>query len=270
MRDIVHFRPLYAGADAGHYTLPAAVLDALQVVRALEQFQSEQSDATAPAAREALADAIVAAARAGRPLPSGAVYLKAEEADRAAEARASVLAEVIERRTMALATVTSGNALTIITDHLAPALSETLEEARPAVAALEPFDMSGPERMVNAADDVRASYAVLCDLAERYRAIRAARNVYRDELKPDYDTAGEFGELRNLAAVHPEFRRPQVPKPWPADPTARLAWLVSSPAKPWMPTPAEQDEMWLAAYGDAAKERAARTLAARAYAGQAV
>jgi hypothetical protein len=46
----------------------------------------------------------------------------------------------------------------------------------------------------------------------------------------------------SLATVHPQFRRPQVPPPWPTDPVARFAWLVSFPAEPWMPTPAEQDE----------------------------
>ena len=45
----------------------------------------------------------MAAARADKPLPSGAAYLKPEEVDRAIEAGAALLAEVLERRTMALA-----------------------------------------------------------------------------------------------------------------------------------------------------------------------
>ena len=258
------FRPLFDGASAGYYTLPGDLAAGLDLVRKLEERQAERPDVAAPAAREALTDAILAAVQADKPLPSASGYLKALEADRAAQERATVYAEVLEARTARLETRLSASAATIVADHLVPALAEVLEEARVPADVIQPFG-TDPAGLIHAPDDVRAAHGVLSDLAARYSAIRAARNVFRVELKPEMDGNSLFGELRNFTDVHPNYRSTQAPKPWPADPVGRLVWLVTSGAQPWCPTPEQQDERWMEVFGDAVKARAAQAAAARMF-----
>lgn len=82
---------------------------------------------------------------------------------------------------------------------------------------------------------------------------------------PQHDTEGLFAEFENPTALTPGWRqgmRPVIPAP--EDPTERLLWAVSdptAPAKPWLPTVAEQDAAWWAKVR--ASTRAARTGATR-------
>jgi hypothetical protein len=260
----VRFRPLFDGAAAGHYSLPGDLVDELDLVRRLEARQADREPPAAPDARQALADAILAAVRADKPLPSAAGYLKALDADHAVQERAAVYAEVLEARTAALETRLVASAVEIIRDHLAPALAEVLREARLPAEALQPFG-TDPANLIHAPADVRAAFGVLTDLAARYSAIRAARSVFRRELTPSHDAAGIFGELRNLPDVHPDYRSQEAPKPWPADAVGRLVWLVTSAAEPWCPTPEEQDARWLEVFGAQANARAAGAAAAKMF-----
>ena len=63
-----------------------------------------------------------------------------------------------------------------------------------------------------------------------------------------------------------------LPLPFPDEPVDLILWLVGDavPAGPWLPTVAEQDQAWQTVYGDAARQRQVRHLAARAQAGMPV
>lgn len=261
--DLVRYRPLRAGAAAGHYTVPAGILEDFEVLDRLEGYVNERTERTAPAAREALADEIIAAAKAGKPLPSGAGYMKAEDADRAADARSVLLAELLDRRAEALVTRCAASARAVLLDHLRPALTEVLDEARIPADLVQPFG-TDTKNFLSAPDDVRAALLVLTDLAERYSAIRKARGIFRDHLKPEYDTDGSFSEFRSLHIAAPYYRQPNAARPWPEDAVGRFVWGITSGAEPWMPTPEEQDARWMEVYGAAAKTRAAYAASARA------
>ena len=262
--DLVRFRPLRAGAAAGHYTLPADVLSHFETLDRLEQFQTERPDRAAPAARVELAAEIVAAAQAGKPLPSGANYGKAEQADHAADVRSKVLAEVLEDQGSALVTRFSVSALTIVVEHLRPALAEVVDAARGPAEAVAPFGTDA-ENYLRAPEDVRGALLDLRAMAERYAAIRSARSVFRPDLKVEYDSDGSFGEFRSLHIVAPSYRQPNAPLPWPTDRVARLAWAVTSGVEPWMPTPDEQDARWMEVYGERMNQRTALAAAARGF-----
>ena len=261
--DLTRFKPLRSGAASGAYSLPAEVLDAFETLDRLEQFQIERSERLAPAARQELAAEVVAAAQAGKPLPSGAGYAKAEQADHVADVRSAVLAEVLEEQGAALVTKFGTLALTIVVEHLRPALAEVVEAARIPAELVAPLGVDA-ENYLRAPDDVQAALLTLRDLTARYRAIRSARAAFRPFLPLEYDTDGTFGELRSIHIAAPYYRQPNAPTPWPTDPVARLVWLVRSPAEPWMPTPSEQDQRWLEIYGEQAKARAGFAAVARA------
>ena len=86
-----------------------------------------------------------------------------------------------------------------------------------------------------------------------------------------HDTAGQFSLLRQPQALVPGYtpNRP-LPRPdLPRDTVAALLWLVSdaAPAHPCLPTVAEQDEAWLALFGEDRQRRQAGHVSARANAG---
>lgn len=67
------------------------------------------------------------------------------------------------------------------------------------------------------------------------------------------------------AGLHPAPPRIE----WPEEPSALALWLVedAAPAKPWMPTVAEQDGRWWEVYGEEVEHRAAAHHHARALIG---
>lgn len=87
--------------------------------------------------------------------------------------------------------------------------------------------------------------------------------VVRTQAVNDIADANRFADFANPLAFAPQWRPPaQIPRlPWPTDPTAALLWLVSekvAPARPWLPTVAEQDAAWRDKLGEAQQMRASR------------
>jgi hypothetical protein len=92
-----------------------------------------------------------------------------------------------------------------------------------------------------------------------YTARRWANTIGHRE--PEHDGSHLFAEFADPLALSPWWKPPApIPQtPAPQDPVERLLWLVSeaaAPAKPWLPTVAEQDEAWWARFGEAQQTRA--------------
>ena len=269
-------KSLIGTADAGGYTLPDELLTAwntYQAVQALTLPELPQMPVDAAAAR------LVASVTAGDPLDLLEVGRDAQrvEDDRQAVAIAQrVLAEAIEQADNAVSSLAADLTERIITEHLRPAYQDVLSKAHTAGAALEGYGLD-PHTLLQAPAKARGAYFDLSSLVERRTAIWTARRNanaigYRTV---QHDTENRFLEFANPLAFHPNLpaaaRFPGVPAP--EDPKAHLLWLITpeaTAAKPWLPTPDEQDQAWHEVYGAAVENRRVRAVAARAYAGQQV
>jgi hypothetical protein len=166
---------------------------------------------------------------------------------------------ILDRRATGLAAA-QGDA--IITQALRPALTQLLAEVRSAADALADYPLGSP-RLYAAPAATRKAAASLPELVSRYRVLRQAR-AHCNSLsgaQPEH-AIPVFTELRRPEALVADWdpdrpRRLDADALGPADPTARLVWLVGAgaAAEPWMPTTTEADQRWLDVYGDPAHRR---------------
>lgn len=250
MRTRTRIARLFAGHDAGTWTLPDELLASRRAVDTLTA--ASRYGLTEPAARDAMYAATVAAARSGDPLPDPTSVLDARRADEGAQIILDVATAAGDReaeRLVALA-VDLGDA--IITDHLRPALDAALTDGRKAYATYSDVG-TDPHELLTAPARVREAFLAIEDPARRYAAVRAARGDlltagYQAE-RDQTDRTGYFGLFRNADAVWPmdyTGRGALVAPPWPTDPRDHFVWILAGAAEPWLPTCDEQDAAWTA------------------------
>lgn len=240
---------IMAGAEAGHYTLPAALHAALRaeayVKTQLAEARGRQlALGVLDGTIEALAQEVVDAAGAGKPLADLAERIaQAEAAERLARLEMSVLEMATDAASSRVIYGTRG--ATIIAEHLRPALVETLATVRAAAPKLGNVDPARPETALRASEASRKALVAIEDAVVRYQALRRARWAAATlDGGPAHDTAGWYAELRQPDALNVPLGGPaDRPMPWPEHPAARLIWLATVAAEQtWMPTPAEQDQ----------------------------
>ncbi len=232
--------------EPGQFKLPKTVVDAYGRVTAASKLV-----ANAPQVKEALVveDELVEKLQ-GSSLSHrdaadvGTTIAKAEVDERAASAAQRVLRRVLEDTERAFATATRDNGETIIAEALRPALEEVLAEARTCAKLLEHYGRElSADMFLASPDEDREAYVRLQHAAQRYSAIRRAQSILGFlGVSAEADTAGRFSELKNIYALWPSIGSTMGTSkpPWPLDPVARMLWLVTSGAEPWLPTPAEQ------------------------------
>lgn len=205
----------------------------------------------APTATVAVArqGAIAALAAAGAPdgLPAdlGAEVLAAED-----EGRRLGIAEAVRREAVA---ELEHQIATTITEHvdqalatLADSLTDLLDQARPAVAAVG--DARTAEAALRGKPTAIAAWQRLDALADRYALIRRAQTALYRFAPVDADHARqaqrEHGEIRNRPAL---WSSPAAP-PWPHYESrpeemligpAALIWMVTAGVEVWLPTATE-------------------------------
>jgi len=251
---------LFAGRDAGHYTLPEEVLAARERVDTFAR--ATWPVPSWPDALAALQEAVRAVAT-GVPLDPRAV-----EAAVAANAGHDVFGTHIPlaRRLAAeelaedLDLVVADRQEQIIVDHLRPALAETMQTVEAAAKAAPPeVLLAGDTLLLSAKEPVRKAALALDGAAIRYHAIRTGFGVLRQlGDRPERDAADYFSEIQNLNELWPGHRSkvPEHRPPWPTDPRGRMLWLHTAGATPWLPLASEQDALFMTTYGDEAEQRA--------------
>lgn len=143
-----------------------------------------------------------------------------------------------------------------IRDHLAPALSRIVTEAREAVAAYAEHGTS-VAAMLGAPDDARVAYRKVDDLAAAFAQIRQTRyRMVQFTGEPQQDSRGDFAFIKNAEQMWPSLTAMgrsqfQYEPPWRGlDTRALLEWLAANPeAVVWCPTAAEQDQRWHEVFG---------------------
>jgi hypothetical protein len=248
-------------SNAGYFTLPAEVTDAHTVVtRLAEERASARRDLAAPALA-LLHDATFEAAHGRGSWPTGEDVVAAQAAQQAADLRVGALDAALEAARDEFVTVVRDLADAIVVDHLRPRFDKVVAETRPAAAAVAEFggDLAA---LVAAPKPARDAWLGLDALVGAYDTLRRARGIVYAGRTPKLDDRNIFAELANLPDIWPSWRA-QVDPPWPAAPKDRLCWLVSGPAKPWLPTLDEQDERFEERFaGELENMRRSRLIAA--------
>lgn len=243
--------------EAGGFELPKAILDAhRRVEKATQLLASEPPVMEALAKEDEIVSRLLESSLSRKDVANiGTEIAEAQAAESAALVSQRILRRVVEHEEQIFATVTRDNAEAVIVKCLRPALAETLTEARTAAQVLRNYGAEpSADQFLASPDQDREAYVRLQHAAQRYAGLRQAqRTLGLLGIRSEFDTAGRFGELKNLFSVWPSVAAGRSAPPWPADQVARLIWLTTSDAQPWMPTPSDQDH--------AAKDHAERTQA---------
>lgn len=248
-------------AETGRYTLPAELTEALSTYRRtnevnlpeVQRFQVDQA-----------AGRIFAAVQAGEDPGMGGIVKTAAHAANEAAAVTQVQYALELARELAengAVLVAADMAEHIITDHLAPAYRQMLDEVREVATALEGCATDG-DSLLTAPTKVQKAYLRLPELVDRNKAIREARgriNVAANR-KPQHDVRDLFALFSKPMALRPGWKPPaHVPMlDMPTDDRKFLLWLVSdkaAPGEPWLPTVAQQDAAYWEQFGEAQEMR---------------
>lgn len=249
---------LFTGHAAGHYTLPADLLELRQATTRLDSERPDPPQHPTDTAAE-LGHATVAAAAAGKPLPSVKPLAAAHAAYDLWRQQSDVLDAARNVAAMQLDSLVMDLAPTVIAEHLRPAMAD-LQRQVAEVAKVLPVDTS--DRMLLLADDsTRRLWFEMDGHVTRYTSIRTAQQVVAPPLAGQQVDAGEFAVWDNLDDLWPAQQRsnnisPASP-PWPEDPRAFLLWAATHGGRFAVLTIAEREARWHAKYDEQhAKRRA--------------
>jgi len=234
LRRLAH---VFAGAEAGVYTLPERISDARAALDRLDAEQERLTKVPAVAHDAALVDEITEAAKAGKKFPNPDQLAQAEQNRRARDTYNAALNQARELLEDNLENAVVGSAELLITESLRPVLGEVMAEATDLAAALAGHG-TDHRALLGAPEPVRQARLRFDHVATRYLALRNAQTALSG-FSPPADEGGRFAELRNFDTLTAGYR-PGV-LPWPTDNTvAKLVWFAQHDADVWMPTVTER------------------------------
>ncbi len=272
---------LVQSADVGGYSLPSGVLEAHAVWQRLQQ--SELPPPRTLHVEDAAGQVVHAVSNGQTPdlLALGAEFGRVQDQRHAYDQAVAVLRLAVEQAGNLAVNTASDAADRIITEHLRPAHEELLARVREMAGLLRPHIGGGytidTHSLITANAKVRAAYVELPGLVEKWRVIADAHaRANRVGMRiVEHDHEGLFAAFENPMAFFPGWKPPMRGPliPFPEDATARLLWTVSdevAPARPWLPTVAEQDAAFWSVFGPHITRINANRHNARAMAEQAV
>lgn len=245
--------PVYDGADAGAYKLPADVTAARRALAHAEAFP-DPAPVDVDTARAGLVTEYVKAATSGAKAPTtAAVVTKASAAAVDAAELRTALAAAVNRLGRERDSLVVSSAERIISDHLRPAHDKAVAAAEDAVAVIDatgadPLEVLAANEIV-VAEGLRAARTGLDTGRRRYAAVLTARGaLVRAIGGPSVDVGGLFAWATNGDEV--THRNAAAPPPGPTDPLGHFVWRITGPAKLWCPTVTEQDARHGAVHAD--------------------
>ncbi|WP_042389700.1 hypothetical protein [Streptacidiphilus melanogenes] len=144
-----------------------------------------------------------------------------------------------------------GNATTLITDCLQPALTTHLKQFQQHVSRVGPYlhHTGSIADLLLETEEVRLAYVGLTRSITEYANLRMSWETLRGKGGATLDpqgTRGLIAEIRNAPEVFDDWRRVGTSQlhPWPWQGTnhwIRMSWLLDHGARVWLPTAAEQD-----------------------------
>lgn len=272
--ELLRLGEMFTLASEGTIVLPPAVIAAIDSHAQL----AEEEAALKAQAEPNVGKELLAELGGGAPLPSPAdvaLRLRSGEAKQLLLAAAKI---ALPEREEQLATAIRHSPVKIITDSLRPALEVLLDDARRAVDALGPYDVTDDRSLSEApraAVDARNELERLALTYWRLRAVQFVMNA-SEKYKPNYDDPnplqmspqslelgrGWCSEMRDLDRFWPygRARNTGLKPPWPHPKAARLVFLIRASAQLWIPTNEERDQAFRAAFPDSARVQGRRIL----------
>lgn len=249
-----NFPRLFAGHDAGIYSLPDELLAARDVATRLDKMAPP--DAPEP---EVVIDELVAAtlsaAATDAELPDCSGVSAARHQRQITEDAGQVWRYASEQAAQRVTSTVHSGAARILVEHLQPAYAAVTEGLAAAFAATRQY--GSPSELLLAPPKVRQAAASIDALCEKYEAIRGGRGdlIWSVNYRATDDEDGEFAEVANADELRP---RPQhrnlgnaSSPPWPTSSTrTKLEWLLRHGAELWLPSPIEQDTKWREVYAE--------------------
>jgi hypothetical protein len=249
MREHVHLSGFLVAADRAGVELPEPVTKAREAVRRTEAFALEarrRAGGVDPLeVEERLGAEITDAAERGE-IPERDFLAEIEVAERSrreGELAVRVAESAARNAWHRLGMLLQDERDELIRTGLRPALDAILADVRKLAPDLAGVNLAEPGALLGDAKRGTA-YMTLQAADVRYGALREAhRHLMGGRLDGD-----ELGWIRNAEALWRAIgsgwvgRRQATAKPWPDHPLARLLWLATSEAEPWIPTPDELDE----------------------------
>lgn len=155
----------------------------------------------------------------------------------------------------AMAHTAWGNSVTLITDHLQPALDKLLDQVRADRKAAAAYAMHPAPTldMLQQNDDVRAAIVRLHSLMVPYGALRTSWEICRRRIttqvtRDPQDVHSPLAEVANIPDLFTNWEsanHARTPWPWPSTTLhVKLGWLLDNGGKIWLPTPDQQTEAY--------------------------
>lgn len=237
-------------AELGGFAIPEPILSAIAKEQSLQEALAETNRASTQP------DFLGELNEAGTVPPGFTHRLAASLGEQEALKRQAILLTMaVEHAQERVVGAAQTHAEEIITKHLRPALEEVLAVVRKHAPAAGNIPWDDFDKAMEAPEPEREAYLAVRAAQQRYSALRGAQEVCYWLTVGDNEGTQRFSEIRNLHEVWPSyaFRQPSNIPPWPTNPMARLVWLVTSGAKPWMPTHDEIEAEFLARRAAAAQ-----------------
>jgi hypothetical protein len=228
----------------GHFDLPESTAERVRVADVLREHLAatrEERDRVADtrAVQQRVSDAILAAARAGKDFPTAEPIMKA----RAKAERLDIEVGLIGDHLVGAEPIQPD--FDGMNECLKASLADVMQRVAELVPTLE--GMNFEEAVVAARGDKaeREAWNEMIRQTERHAAIRSAQRVMHEWSTvgwPNLNSPDELWlDLANVDEVFPNylpvagFGAAPTP-PWPTDRIRHLAWLVTSAARPWVPS----------------------------------
>ncbi|MGH3484342.1 MAG: hypothetical protein ACRDPQ_14040 [Nocardioidaceae bacterium] len=209
-------------------------------------------------------EALIQAAIDGDELPDVGMSLvqnrAADEAERATTRIVSMALDTLAGRVRAYG---SAHGDQLVTESLRPAFEKCVAEHAKSYGIMREHGELDHGRLLGAPQKVRVAALTEATTVETWTAIQTARDdLHRVGYKPEQDVEGEFLTVKVGAQRRHSNRLAhgsKTPPPWPTDGVlAFLRWVADNGAELWMPTRAEQDAAFDAAYGEAIRDQRQR------------
>lgn len=235
------YAELFAGHDAGAYTLPDELLHLRDTYLKVQAQPYPQPPENSWETIARLAVETVDAVHNGTKLPDPAAIEKARQDERVYQDVLDMMASCLDIAASRLREAVHALGLVVITDHLKPAHDRVWQEYRAAWRILQEHGDTEPRRLLSAPSKVRKASDQCDQLAEQYRHLRTARAALalRGFSCPD-DPSGKYLSIRNYHQLSPS-RLFNARPPWHDLSTRQfLGWHAANGGQLWMPTPDEQ------------------------------
>lgn len=233
---------LFAGRDAGHYTLPDEVVKARDTHQAAAAMPYPKPPRNSWETVGDVATATADALRDGTKLPDVDQIEQARKAERIYQDALDMMGIVLETTSKRATEALRTHAPAILTGCLRPALEETWAAYQDAHRVLTEHGDHEPRRLLNAPAKVRKASDACDQLATRYEAITAARSDMwiRLGIRCEADPNGKYTFIRNYHELH-VTRWANARTPWHGLTTRQfLDHMAASGGRLWLPTPDEQ------------------------------